>query len=1230
MSKKYSTNVRNYIANLASSGQLDELVARTPRLEGLEAVPADDIGARSVLEKLALGAELTPPESFQLEAIIIPDRRPAVDIVGNTYTIHHDDWVHLNKPAPRDVVERAIPSIGRVELTGHPTAPYGGTGFVVGDDLMMTNRHVAELFATGLGGSGLRFITGRDAGIDFLRERGSPRSLAFDVAEVLMIHPYWDMALLRVPGIGAAHPPLKLGVGRAADKLGRDVAVIGYPGFDTRNPTDVQDHVFNATYYVKRLQPGRVRGEAKIESYQRLLDVPTHDASTLGGNSGSAIIDVETGEVVGLHFAGRYLEANYFVDAGTLAQDARVVDAGVAFAGQPQPTAGAWVRAWSDTVEVEQMAEADPKPSAPKSTAKPSAAQPTAQPTAQPALGGGVTVTLPLHITVSLGAPGDPSVAVADPGAATLADDTAGDAGAPERTGERPPRGKPFWDPDYTTRTGFETDFLGIEVPLPTPKRPETILDAPDGGKYLHYHHFSLAMDKARRLAAMSAAMVDFSAKATTPENRPPQDYTRDGLAGRSSDAWFEDDRIGEDGQLPDAFFTNDNGAFDRGHVVRRDAVAWGASYAEMRNANGDSFHSTNCSPQVAKFNQSSRGRDNWGDLENHVEGEAENEKLVVFAGPVFRDSDRIFAGVDSSGPVRVQIPESYWKLIVARQGNALRAFGFLLEQDLADVELEFFVPPVWRRFMVSVDQIEHLSGFDFADRIRAADQFETREGVMLAARSGTPPRRDRPAAATEALAGGADLAGEVTADWRQRQESDGADRHDPAVFVVELDAPLTDDTIGARLREALGLDLEVAGLFESDVDLDRFREVTVPGIGEAERADLFDAAARMKDVLRAASVEPDLDSRYFDGDVPPTPPAGTEESASVAFLCWTPEEEQQRLPDENWAIKRLKLPEAWQRSEDDGRAARGKGTLIFQPDTGVVRTHRGAPQDAGRPSEGGELHRTRAEARRSDGRVRQSRPWHRHGQRGREPDELQGKRRGAGGRAGADPGAALGGALQSEPHRQGGGSRAARGRACHHDEPRRRAEPVAPQGGAQGDRRERHRHGRGRQLRRHRGLAGQVPRGDCGCGQHGGRSALARIECRQCCRHHRSGRVRPARRCHRSLQAEQGGGRSGHLLRRRADRRRRGVLALASRPGGADRIAEAGRNLAGPVPRRPPGDGTAEDRPRPRLLRCRPARRRGTARRLRPRRRGRDRLGHHREHRDGSGRPLRRDRRRR
>ncbi|NWP89682.1 DNA/RNA non-specific endonuclease, partial [Escherichia coli] len=76
-----------------------------------------------------------------------------------------------------------------------------------------------------------------------------------------------------------------------------------------------------------------------------------------------------------------------------------------------------------------------------------------------------------------------------------------------------------------------------------------------------------------------------------------------------------------------------DRGAFDKGHIVRRDDISYGRSYAELRRANGDTYHITNCSPQIAQFNQSQRGKDNWGDLENLVLGEAASERYCLFAG---------------------------------------------------------------------------------------------------------------------------------------------------------------------------------------------------------------------------------------------------------------------------------------------------------------------------------------------------------------------------------------------------------------------------------------------------------------------------------------------------------------------------------------------------------------------------------------------------------------------
>ena len=84
------------------------------------------------VEKLAQGIPLNAAERFHLEAIIIPDKRPAIDIVGGDFSTRHQDWLHLNDEPIRARLRGTFASIGRIELPGHPRVPYGGTGFVVG------------------------------------------------------------------------------------------------------------------------------------------------------------------------------------------------------------------------------------------------------------------------------------------------------------------------------------------------------------------------------------------------------------------------------------------------------------------------------------------------------------------------------------------------------------------------------------------------------------------------------------------------------------------------------------------------------------------------------------------------------------------------------------------------------------------------------------------------------------------------------------------------------------------------------------------------------------------------------------------------------------------------------------------------------------------------------------------------------------------------------------------
>lgn len=347
-------------------------------------------------------------------------------------------------------------------------------------------------------------------------------------------------------------------------------------------------------------------------------------------------------------------------------------------------------------------------------------------PAASQGRGRRVSIEIPLRVTIELGAVAGEAVSLGVlPGV---------ESAGLERMIE------PTHDPDYGSRRGYRVSFLeGRSVPMPRPVNPGLLAPLKSGGTRLDYQHFSVLMHRQRRMAWITASNVTREDRLRRPESG--RDYTRKGLGGlgpSDSERWFEDSRLDRRYQLPDAFFTQDGGAFDKGHIVHRDDIAWGTTYEEVVRANGDTFHVTNCSPQVAQFNQSARGEDNWGDLENLVFARAAQERLCVFAGPVLAPDDETFVGRGQDGNVlRVRIPSRYWKVIVSATPTGIAAYGFVLEQDLSGVELEFVVAENFRRLQVPLSAIEESAGVDFGDDLRAADTFESQEGVDLAEQGG-------------------------------------------------------------------------------------------------------------------------------------------------------------------------------------------------------------------------------------------------------------------------------------------------------------------------------------------------------------------------------------------------------------------------------------------------------------------------------------------------------------
>lgn len=271
------------------------------------------IGGKRALESLddaALRAHAT------LEAIVLEKMRPAYFIVDGHIEIKSDfdrtDLVRQNKA----LLERAASGVGRVDLVHHRLLSYAGTGWLIEKNIAVTNRHVASIFAEADWQGSYQFKLGAfseqlEARLDYVRDRDNrrPSTRRAEVVRVIYIAgPHEpDFAFLEVTPRNDTDP-LTLSTKRV--DRGLPVAAVGYPASDgDRNDPKLMDDIFGGVYDVKRFSPGLVTGH---ESGGTIL---LTDYTTLGGNSGSPVLNLETGEAVALHFAGAFKEANYAVSA---------------------------------------------------------------------------------------------------------------------------------------------------------------------------------------------------------------------------------------------------------------------------------------------------------------------------------------------------------------------------------------------------------------------------------------------------------------------------------------------------------------------------------------------------------------------------------------------------------------------------------------------------------------------------------------------------------------------------------------------------------------------------------------------------------------------------------------------------------------------------------------------------------------------------------------------------
>lgn len=305
-----------------------KLAEEMNKMRGMTRAPELTATIKNVQERVSVLETAGIDSDLALETIVNRVGRPVLEIADDDFRIEGPEatiWEsRLGQSTVRASIRRVIPSVGCIEVDHHPDNPsFLGTGWLIADDIVVTNRHVAQEFSAlsiAAGGrSSFQFKRGfpdrttrMTSRIDFRRELKNSNPRTFSVKDVLHIEdddgP--DFAFLRVErsgSAGALSPALAVASGKADAQ--QFVATVGYPASDSRIPEhELMSRLFGDKYNVKRLAPGQVQ---KLSD-----DLLMHDCTTLGGNSGSPIVDLTTGQVLGLHFSGVFLKENRGVPIG--------------------------------------------------------------------------------------------------------------------------------------------------------------------------------------------------------------------------------------------------------------------------------------------------------------------------------------------------------------------------------------------------------------------------------------------------------------------------------------------------------------------------------------------------------------------------------------------------------------------------------------------------------------------------------------------------------------------------------------------------------------------------------------------------------------------------------------------------------------------------------------------------------------------------------------------------
>ena len=304
--------------------------------------------AQKTAKKLRLSVlpTLTPEEEQALHAFVHLVARPALRVHAGAIAGIPDHWKKLS--VEMVMVMARIRGVGRVDTWD---GQHTGTAWFVTPSLLLTNKHVvAQLCGLDVQGDpgwcskvAAEIPKANAAWAADPKQRPmwdpgdapSTEPAPGTITKIRAVHADLDMGLLEIDGVDGADLTLPLSATGPTVSSNTDVYLAGYPAvFPNHNIHPALAKLLFAGAEVsrtKRLSPGQLIELVDPMPIATNRPRASHNGSTLGGSSGSPVIDFDSHRVIALHFSGQYGHANYAVPLWLVKDDPFFTANGIVF-----------------------------------------------------------------------------------------------------------------------------------------------------------------------------------------------------------------------------------------------------------------------------------------------------------------------------------------------------------------------------------------------------------------------------------------------------------------------------------------------------------------------------------------------------------------------------------------------------------------------------------------------------------------------------------------------------------------------------------------------------------------------------------------------------------------------------------------------------------------------------------------------------------------------------------